>query len=161
MKSKEPAIPLEHWIGYRFSLIAARLGNYVAQMYKDRHDLTMPAWRSLAVIARYEPITAKQLANLTSSDAFKVARAIELLVRRGLIRRDIDKDDRRRVSLRLTAQGRKIYKDIETFSTRVERELVAALDEREIAMLRQSLDKIDQQLETRIRARDWKTFLRE
>ena len=91
MKKSKTSLPLEHWIGYRFSLISARLGNFVAQMYASRHDLTMPAWRSLAVIARYQPLTAKQLAMLTSSDAFKVARAIELLVRRGLIRRDVDK----------------------------------------------------------------------
>ena len=161
MKTNETAIPLEHWIGYRFSLIAARLGNYVAQMYKVRHDLTMPAWRSLAVIARYEPLTAKELANRTSSDAFKVTRAIELLVRRGLIRRDVDKKDRRRASLQLTAQGRKVYKSIEAFSTRIERELVAAFDEHEIAIFRQTLDKIDQRLETSVRARDWDTFLRE
>jgi DNA-binding MarR family transcriptional regulator len=160
MKSKEATIPLEHWIGYRFSLIAARLGNYVARMYISRHDLTMPAWRSLAVIARYQPLTATQLANLTSSDAFKVARAIELLVRRGLIRRDIDKKDRRRASLNLTTEGRRIYKDIEKFSVRVERELVAALEERELAMLLQCLDKLDRQLESRISAKDWEIFLK-
>jgi DNA-binding MarR family transcriptional regulator len=160
MKSKETAIPLEHWIGYRFGLVAARLGNYVAQMYASRHDLTIPAWRSLAVIARYQPLTAKQLATLTSSDAFKVTRAIELLVRRGLIRRDVDKEDRRRASLSLTAEGRKIYKDIEKFTVRIERELTAALDEGELTMLRRSLDKLDRQLEGRIRANDWKTFLK-
>lgn len=160
MKSEEPAMPLEHWLGYRFSYISSRLGNYVAQMYTSRHNLTMPAWRSLAVIARYQPLTAKQLANLTSSDAFKVARAIELLVARGLIRRDVDKEDRRRASLFLTAAGRKVYKDIETFSVRVERELILGLDEREIGTLRQSLDKLDKQLENQIRTRDWETFLR-
>ena len=160
MKSKQPVIPLEHWIGYRFSLISARLGNYVAQMYASRHDLTMPAWRSLAVIARYQPLTATQLANLTSSDAFKVARAIELLVRRGLIHRDVDQGDRRRASLRLTTNGHKIYKDIERFSVRVERELIAGLDETELAMLRQSLDKLDRLLESRIRARNWEEFYR-
>src|SRR5579864_1813769 len=69
MIDSKASLPLEHWIGYRFSLISARLGNYVAQMYASRHDLTMPAWRSLAVIARYQPLTAKQLAMLTSSDA--------------------------------------------------------------------------------------------
>src|SRR6185437_7706403 len=116
MKSKDAVIPLEHWIGYRFSLISARLGNYVAQMYASRHDLTVPAWRSLAVIARYQPLTAKQLGTLTSSDAFKVARAIELLVRRGLIHRDVDKMDRRRANLRLSAEGRKVYKEIEKFA---------------------------------------------
>jgi DNA-binding MarR family transcriptional regulator len=160
MKSKQTTIPLEHWIGYRFGLIAARMGNYVAQMYASRHDLTIPAWRSLAVIARYQPLTAKQLATLTSSDAFKVARAIELLVRRGLIHRNVDKNDRRRASLRLTAEGRKVYKDIEKFSVGVERELVGVLNEHELTVLWQGLDKLDQQLETRIRARDWQTFLR-
>lgn len=161
MKSKEPAIPLEHWIGYRFSLIAARLGKYVAQMYTSRHDLTTPAWRSLAVIARFQPLTAKELAMLTSSDAFKVARAIELLVRRGLIRRDVDKEDRRRASLSLTAEGRKIYKDVEKFTIRVERELTAGLDQSELAMLRQCLDKLDRQLESRIRAHAWEDFLKD
>jgi len=160
MIDSKASLPLEHWIGYRFSLISARLGNYVAQMYASRHDLTMPAWRSLAVIARYQPLTAKQLALLTSSDAFKVARAIELLVRRGLIRRDVDKADRRRASLRLTAQGRKIYNDIEKFVVRIERELTATLDARELASLRQSLDKIDQQMETKVRALDWEKFLK-
>lgn len=161
MKSKDAVIPLEHWIGYRFSLISARLGNYVAQMYESRHDLTMPAWRSLAVIARYQPLTAKQLGTLTSSDAFKVARAIELLVRRGLIRRDVDEKDRRRARLSLTAEGRKIYKDIESFTIRVERELTVGLDQHERAMLRQTLDKLDRQLESRVRIHAWEKFLKD
>jgi DNA-binding MarR family transcriptional regulator len=97
---------------------------------------------------------------LTSSDAFKIARAIDLLVKRGLIRRDADKTDRRRASLRLTADGRKVYKDIDKFMVRVERELTATLDPGELAALRESLDKLDRQLESRIRAQDWEQFLR-
>jgi DNA-binding MarR family transcriptional regulator len=161
MKSpRTPPIPLENWIGYRFSLISARLGEFVARMYASRHDLTVPAWRSLAVIARYEPLTAKQLGTLTSSDAFKVARAIELLVRRKLIHRDVDQTDRRRANLRLTKDGRKVYKDIEKFVIRVENELTAALGAGEMTTLRQSLDKLDRQLESRIRAHDWEKFLK-
>ena len=160
MKSTKVSVPLEDWIGYRFSLISARLGNFVAPMYASRHGLTMPAWRSLAVIARYQPLTAKQLATLTSSDAFKVARAIELLVRRGLIRRDVDKEDRRRASLSLTAAGRRVYNDIEKFVVRVENELKAALDENEIEILRRSLDKLDRQLESRIKIHGWEKFMK-
>ncbi|CCE10575.1 putative Transcriptional regulator marR/emrR family [Bradyrhizobium sp. STM 3843] len=158
MKSKAPIIPLEHWIGYRFSRIAARVGNYVAQMYVARHDLTMPAWRCLAVIARYQPLTAKELATLTSTDAFKVTRAIELLVRRKLIRRDVDKDDRRRASLSLTSEGRTVYKDVEKFTMRLEQELTAEFDQAETAMLRQLLDKLDRQFETRIGVHSWEKF---
>jgi DNA-binding MarR family transcriptional regulator len=129
-------------------------------MYASRHDLTMPAWRSLAVIARYQPLTASRLAMLTSSDAFKVARAIELLVRRGLIRRDLDKHDRRRASLRLTADGRKVYRDIEKFVVRVENELASVLDANELAMLRQGLDKLERHLESGIRAHGWEKFMK-
>lgn len=157
---KAVPIPLENWTGYRFGLLASRLGDFIAPMYASRHDLTVPAWRSLAVIARYQPLTAKQLATQTSSDAFKVARAIELLVRRGLIARDVDKSDRRRASLRLTAEGRKVYKDIEKFVVRVERELMAALDPHEVAALRQSLDKLDRQLENHVRPGGWEKFLK-
>jgi DNA-binding MarR family transcriptional regulator len=161
MKSpKAASIPLENWIGYRFSLISARLGEFVAGMYSSRHDLTVPAWRSLAVIARYQPLTAKQLGTLTSSDAFKVARSIELLVRRGLIHRDVDKADRRRANLRLTSEGRKIYKDIEKFAVRVETELTATLSANEREMLGQVLDKLDQQLESQIRGHKWEKFLK-
>ena len=161
MKNPRAApIPLENWTGYRFGLLATRLGNFIAPMYASRHDLTIPAWRSLAVIARYQPLTAKQLATLTSSDAFKVARAIELLVRRGLINREVDKGDRRRASLRLTAEGRKVYKDIEKFVVRVERKLTAVLDAHEVAVLRQILDKLDRQLEGHIGASGWEKFLK-
>jgi DNA-binding MarR family transcriptional regulator len=159
MKRKQTPLPLEHWLGYRFSFLAARIGNFVAPMYGSRHDLTMPAWRSLAVIARYQPLTAKQLAALTSSDAFKVARAIELLVRRGLIRREVDQADRRKAQLSLTAEGHDVYRDIEKFTMRVERELTASLDPLELKTLRRVLDKLDEQLETRIRSRNWETFL--
>ena len=158
MKKSKTSLPLEHWVGYRFSLISARLGNFIAPMYERRHDLSMPAWRSLAVIARYQPLTASRLATLTSSDAFKVTRAIELLVRRGLIRRDVDKVDRRRASLRLTAEGRKIYRDIEKFVERVETELSKALSGSELKLFRSCLDKLEGQLESNIRNRDWADF---
>jgi DNA-binding MarR family transcriptional regulator len=159
MKRKPDAIPLEHWIGYRFSRIAARVGNFVAPMYENHHDLTMPAWRSLAVIARYEPLTAKQLASLTSSDAFKVARAIELLVRRGLITRESDQKDRRRAQLSMTQKGRTVYQDIERFTMRVEREVVAGLSPTELVLLRRTLDKLDQKIEQNVLVNSWEDFL--
>jgi len=43
---------------------------------------------------------------------------------------------------------------------RVENELTAGLDASELASLRQSLDKLDRQLESQIRARGWETFLK-
>ena len=81
-------------------------------------------------------------------------------MRRGLIHRDVDKADRRRARLSLTATGRKVYKDIEKFVVRVERELMAGLDASEVEMLRRILDKLDRQVEDRIKVHPWERFLK-
>src|ERR1700743_2681473 len=41
---KTASLSLENWIGYRFVLVATRLGNFVAPMYARRHHLSPPAW---------------------------------------------------------------------------------------------------------------------
>jgi hypothetical protein len=65
----------------------------------------------------------------------------------------------RRASLRLTAAGRRVcrYRDIRGG---IERELSAAgFDARELATFRQCLDKLELQLEKRIRAYNWDKVL--
>ena len=57
-------------------------------------------------------------------------------------------------------QGRKIYRDIEKFSVGIERELIASLHESKLTILRRSLDNLDCQLESRMRANDWEAFLK-
>ena len=157
MKSKK-ILPLEHWIGYRFSRISARFGNLC------RADVCQPPRSDDAGLAQSrgdcqdQPLTATQLAHLTSSDPSKVARAIELLVRRGLIRRGVDRTDRRRASLGLTREGRKVYREIEKFSVRVEREITNRLSATELAGLRRLLDKLDHRIEDQVRSRSWKEF---
>ncbi len=72
----------------------------------------------------------------------------------------MDKTDRRRANLRLTTDGRKVYKDIEKFVVRVENELTTTLSANERATLGEILNKLDHQLEVKIRAHDWEKFLK-
>ncbi|MGB3071975.1 MAG: MarR family transcriptional regulator [Ottowia sp.] len=152
------ALPLEKWVFYRFGLIAARVGNFAAPMYAERHQLSTPAWRCLAVIARYENLSAKELATKTSSDAFKVARAIDLLVKRQLITRNPDPLDRRRASLQLTTEGWAVYRDVERFAIRIEEHLVAKLPADELAAMESALEKIDAQVEDLLML-DWRALV--
>jgi len=140
--------PLESWISYRFGLVAARMGKVMAARYVAPHDLPMPAWRALAVIARFGPISAGELGAQTSSDAFRVVRAIDLLVQRGLITRDADPADRRRARLELTADGRALYREIEKGALANENFLRAALTPEDLA----SLDRILAVLENQVKA---------
>lgn len=157
-KKAVKSLPLEKWVFYRFGLIAARVGDFAAPMYAERHDLTTPAWRCLAVIARHENLSAKELASKTSSDAFKVARAIDLLVRRDLITRNPDPLDRRRASLQLTPAGWVVYRDVERFAICIEERLVSTLSPEELAQMEAMLEKIDEQVDA-LRQLDWRAMV--
>jgi DNA-binding MarR family transcriptional regulator len=139
-------LALEHWISYRFGVVASRVGAVMASRYVARHDLPMPAWRSLAVIARYGPLSAGELGAKTSSDAFRVVRAIDLLVKRGLITRDPDPADRRRARLELTNAGRALYLEIEEGAIANEMFLRSGLTAAEIRTLESILARIDAQV---------------
>jgi DNA-binding MarR family transcriptional regulator len=137
---------LEHWISYRFGLVASRLGAVMDARYVSPHDLPMPAWRSLAVIARYGPLSAGDLGARTSSDAFRVVRAIDLLVKRGLITRKPDPRDRRRARLELTDAGRSVYEQIEQGAIANENFIRAGLTAQEVRVLESILARIDAQV---------------
>ena len=139
-------LPLENWISYRFGLVAARVGAVMSSKYVAQHDLTTPAWRSLAVIARYGPLSAGELGKKTSSDPYRVVRSIDLLVKRGLITRELDPADRRRASLQLTARGRAIYDEIEQGAMANELFLRAGLTSQEVRGLESILARIDAQV---------------
>ncbi len=155
----EAALPLESWITYRFGLVTARAGRYIAAMYRERHGLRVWEWRALAVISRYEPLSAKELAARSSTDPINVARAIHALVRKGLVSRLADPRDRRRAVLRLTARGRAVHGDIARAAVRMERAMTATLSARERAALGTILAKIDAAVATRLLAHPWQEFV--
>jgi DNA-binding MarR family transcriptional regulator len=60
----------------------------------------------LAAVERAEPATLNQIAARVKRGAPAVSRAIDVLVRAGLVDRQPDPNNRRRLALRLTQDGR-------------------------------------------------------
>ena len=88
--------------------VAARLSalaqGWIADGPAERADR---ARRSLlAAIAEREPATLNEVAAGVRRGAPAVSRSVESLVRAGLVERQPDPDNRRRLALRLTAEGR-------------------------------------------------------
>ncbi len=67
------------------------------------------------VIGRFPGITGGEIAKLLHVDAGTISAAVRRLEARGLVKRKQDLEDRRRVSLALTAQGRRL--DVATEGT--------------------------------------------
>ncbi len=60
----------------------------------------------LAAVAQAEPATLNEVATIVKRGAPAISRAVDTLVRAGLVERQPDPDNRRRLALRLTEQGR-------------------------------------------------------
>lgn len=128
-------------------------------MWESRYGLTVDSWRILAIIGRFGPVSAKEIATRTSNDAFHVSRAIERLTRKKLIKREVDPEDRRRARIELTAAGRSVHDAVEHILTAIENELLGGLSERERTILRRGLSTLDERaLSLLASGLSWKDF---
>jgi DNA-binding MarR family transcriptional regulator len=96
----------------------------------------------LRVVGRFPGITSGRLSRVLCVDAATTSTALARLERRGLVTRDADPHDRRRVSVALTAKGRAL--DAPTSGT-VESAVEAVLAQsprKEIGALRRVLDEL-------------------
>ena len=88
--------------------IAARFARLVEQLGGDTAAAKAAGQQRdlLAAVAAAEPATLNQDADRVKRGAPAVSRAVDLLVRAGLVERQADPDNRRRLALRLTEEGR-------------------------------------------------------
>lgn len=152
--------PLESRLSYRCSMISMRIARFLAPMWEERYGLTVDSWRILAIIGRYGPVSAKDLAARSSNDAYHISRAIERLARKKLIRRDVDRKDRRRARLELTAAGREAHEVIVRALSRVENQLLAGLSSTDKEVLARALGMVDERAFALMASgRTWKDLL--
>jgi DNA-binding MarR family transcriptional regulator len=96
------------WGNSSASALAARFARLVEQLGGDTAAAKAVGQQRelLGAVATDEPATLGQVAARVRRGAPAVSRAIDALVRAGLIERQADPDNRRRLALRLTEAGR-------------------------------------------------------
>ena len=98
-----------HW-GSSPAAIAARFAavaqNFIADGPAERAERAKH--KLLAAVAKHEPATLNQVAAAVGRGAPAVSRSVDSLVRAGLVERAADPDNRRRLALRLTAEGKNV-----------------------------------------------------
>lgn len=124
-------IKLEDFLPYRLSVLANIVSRGLARAYIDRFGLTVPEWRVMAVLARFAPLSAGEVADRSAMDKVRVSRAVAKLIQAGFVARATDAADRRRSSLELSREGWAVYAEIAPAARRVEADLYGALDARE------------------------------
>ena len=86
----------------RFARLVEKLGGDMAAVKAQGQQREL-----LSAVANLEPATLNQVAAKVKRGAPVVSRAVDSLVRAGLVDRQPDPDNRRRLALRLTDEGRR------------------------------------------------------
>jgi len=135
-------LALETFLPYRLSVLSNRVSQTIADLYQKRFGLAITEWRVMAVLGRFPDLSANEVAERTAMDKVAVSRAVARLLERGLIKREIHSDDRRRSVLTLSEVGYSVYDEIAPMALACEARLIATLDDEERAMLDRLLVKL-------------------
>lgn len=135
-------LELEHFLPYRLSILSNTVSQSIADDYQRRYDLSMTEWRVMAVLARFEGLSAREVAERTLMDKVAVSRALARLVEAGRVDRATHVGDKRRSVLGLSDAGWALHDEIAPMARRRERELLARLDADEQKWLSRILDKL-------------------
>jgi DNA-binding MarR family transcriptional regulator len=141
-KPDHAPLELESFLPYQLSIVSNTVSQAIADDYQARYDLAVTEWRVMAVLARFEGLSAREVAERTAMDKVAVSRALARLVAAGRVRRHIHHNDKRRSVLGLTPAGWRIHDEVAPMARRRERELLAKLEPEEQAWLRRILDKL-------------------
>lgn len=135
-------LELERFIPYQLSIVSNTVSQTIADDYQARYDLSVTEWRVMAVLARFDGLSAREVSERTATDKVAVSRAVSRLVAAGRVRRHMHENDKRRSVLGLTADGWKIHDDVAPLARQREREFLAQLSGEEQTWLGQILDKL-------------------
>ncbi|HWK47401.1 MAG TPA: MarR family winged helix-turn-helix transcriptional regulator [Stellaceae bacterium] len=113
-----------------------------------RFKLGIAEWRLMAALGRFGPLSANEVADRTAMDKVRVSRAVAQMIEAGLLRRTIDRGDKRRSVLELSAAGWAIRSEIVPSALAIERRLTAVLDEADRATLDRLLAKLEHSAST-------------
>lgn len=132
-------IPIDY-VTFRLDVIVSLSKADASQVYERACGVSLRELRCLR-IASFEPgLPQNRLAAQSYVEKTLVSKTITGLVRRGLLRREIDPKDARRVRLYNTEKGQQVVDTCEVLGRALEGELVAGLSDEQRSVFSQCID---------------------
>jgi DNA-binding MarR family transcriptional regulator len=138
---------------HRIAALAHLLARSALRQYARRFGLGIDDWHVLAVLGDGRPLSAAEVSRRTAIDRQRAGRMAAGLVRRGLVEREPDAFDARRITLRLSLKGRALYRRIAPLAAAGEHALLAVLTAPERRQLERLLAKLLERAEAMLAAR--------
>jgi DNA-binding MarR family transcriptional regulator len=137
---------LTHFLPFRLNRLAAEMSEQLATLYAERFAIDIPQWRVLATLSSGTGWTAKAIVASTRTHKSTISRAVEALTKRGLIEAVQSSNDKRAYRLRLTGEGRKLFRELEPLVMDYEKKLMAQLGETDGRRLDKAVSALERAL---------------
>jgi len=134
-------LKLELFLPYRLAILSSVVSRGLAGIH-ERHDLSAVEWIALMTLGEAGPMTATALGARNRMHKTRVSRAVTSLLRRELIVRTPNETDMRKVSLRLSPQGRSVYEATVPLALDFASRLMSACPPEERAVLERGLGRL-------------------
>jgi DNA-binding MarR family transcriptional regulator len=145
---KDARLDLFGFVPFRLNRLAAEVSSALSVEYATRYGLDIPEWRVLATLGfRHEPCSAQYVADCTRTHKSTISRAVTSLMKRQMIERVENEDDRREFRLRLTRKGAALYEELIPRLLRKEQEILSSLNAQERRDLARLLGKLEESLD--------------
>jgi len=149
--TKHPSVlTLERFLPYRLSILSNRISGIIAETYRDKFALSITEWRIMAVLGETPGSSADEVSVKIQIEKSIVSRALQKLLARNLVDREMDESDRRRQNLSLTKVGLEIYQQVVPLSYGYQDQLHECFTKEE----RKVFDSLIDRLNTHIQAID-------
>ena len=141
-------LDLFKFVPFQLNRLAAEVSSALSVEYAARYGLDIPEWRVLATLGfRHHACSAQYIAHCTRTHKSTISRAVTSLMKRQIIERVENEDDRREFRLRLTRKGATLYEELIPRLLRKEQEILSCLSAQERKDFAILLGKIESSLD--------------
>jgi DNA-binding MarR family transcriptional regulator len=141
-------LDLFKFVQFRLNRLSVEVSQALSSEYQERYGLDIPEWRVLATLGfRNEACTAQYISHCTRTHKSTISRAVMSLMRRHLVERVEDTEDRRAFSLRMSDKGKALYEELIPRLLRKEQGIMACLSAQERKDFARLLGKIEEGLD--------------
>ena len=141
-RPRRAALPVDDSIFFKLVRVVNLTARPFSESIGKAHHLSLNEWRVLLVLANHPRVVGSEVAALTGLDKMTVSRAVAALERRGRVVRKVDAADRRRMLLRLSAAGERLYERIGMPAKARERSLFLGIADADQKRLGRLLDRL-------------------
>lgn len=134
---------LKRYLPYQLLVVTTAITQKTSGIYAEKLGITIAEARVIMVVHSFGPVVSTfEVADLTKMDKAKISRAIKQLTAVGILQRDANAEDKRLITLALTAKGEELRKRLVDIMQDIEKDVFASLSTNEKSDLARLLRKI-------------------